>query len=148
MKLYFATNQFPELQFLGPHHKPNGVRGLDKNYHMHFGIKIGHDTCEISHIHCAWTSCTYILYQLWVTGIPEHHQTCYQPVKYCTYWNVLGWFNNFNILQLSHKETSSEETYRIFQVGLDGISEKEIVRDEICLEMMHLFKKIKILNTK
>ena len=26
-KMYCAENQYPELQFIGPHNKPHGVRG-------------------------------------------------------------------------------------------------------------------------
>ena len=51
-----SQNQFPELQFLGPHNKLNCVRGLGNHYHMRFDTKIGHGTCEIYHIPCACTS--------------------------------------------------------------------------------------------
>ena len=59
----------------------------------------------------------------WVTGITEHQQPLYQPIKDCTYWPVLGSFNNWNILQLSHKATTSEEIDKINLVLLDGISD-------------------------
>ena len=32
MRMYFAKNHFPNSKFLGPHNKPNGVRGLCKHY--------------------------------------------------------------------------------------------------------------------
>ena len=31
VKIYYATNQFPGLKFIGPHNKPHGVRGLGKH---------------------------------------------------------------------------------------------------------------------
>ena len=90
IELYSATNQFPELQFLGPHNKPNVVRGIGNHYHMHFDLKLGHDTCEIRHIPCAYNPCTSIMDQPWVPGMLEQKQHCYQPVKYFTYWPVFG----------------------------------------------------------
>ena len=42
-------------------------------------------------------------------------------MKECTYWTVLGSFNNFNIIKLSHKAISSEKIDKIHQVVLDGI---------------------------
>ena len=36
---------------------------------------------------------------------------------------MLGYFNNWNIIKLSHKETTSEEIEKIHQVVLDGIDE-------------------------
>ena len=44
-------------------------------------------------------------------------------MKECTYWTVLGSFNNFNIIKLSQKATSSEEIDKIHQVVLEIISE-------------------------
>ena len=46
-----------------------------------------------------------------------------KPSNICTYWPVLGSFNNCNILKLSHKAKSSEEIDKINQVLLDVISE-------------------------
>ena len=46
--------------------------------------------------------------QPWITGIIEQQQPRYQPVKECTYWPVLGSFNNWNILQLIYRATTSE----------------------------------------
>ena len=37
---------------------------------------------------------------------------------------MLGYFNNWNIINLSHKATYSEDTDKINQVVLDVISEK------------------------
>ena len=39
------------------------------------------------------------------------------------YWPVLGPFNNWNIIQLSHKSTPSDSFDEIHQVVLDGISD-------------------------
>ena len=69
VKMYFFTNQYPELQFLGPHNKPHDVCGLGKHNHMRFDPKIGHGTCAIRHIPCARTSCTSIIDQILVKGL-------------------------------------------------------------------------------
>ena len=34
LKIYCNTNQFPTLQFCGPHSKPHGTRGMGKHYHL------------------------------------------------------------------------------------------------------------------
>ena len=108
VKTYCATNQFPEVQFLGPHNKPYGVCVLNNHQHMRFDTKIGHVTCAIRRIPCDCTSCTYVLDQPWVTGMPAHKQPLYQPIQNFTYWSVLGSFKNWNIQTLSHKTTYSE----------------------------------------
>ena len=69
------------------------------------------------------TLCTSILDQPWITGFPVQQQPHYQPLKDCTYWSVLGSFNNCNVLKSSYKATSSEEIDKILQVLLYGISE-------------------------
>ena len=74
MNMYSATTQFSELHLIGPHNKPHGVRGLGKHYHIHFDPKIGHDTCEISHIPSDYSLCTYMLDQPWESGIIEHQE--------------------------------------------------------------------------
>ena len=48
----------------------------------------------------------------------------FSPNSKCTYWSVLGSFNNWNIIQLSHKSTPFGAFYEIHQVVLDGISDK------------------------
>ena len=70
VKIYYATNQFPELQFLGTHSKTHGVRGLGKHYHIRFDPKLVHGTCEICHIPCACIFFTSIMDQTWVPGFP------------------------------------------------------------------------------
>ena len=59
----------------------------------------------------------------WISGIPSDEQERYKPVTKCTYWTVLGSFNNWNIMQLSHKSTPYDALYKIHQVFLDGISD-------------------------
>ena len=113
VKMYCSTNKFIELQFLGPYNKRHVVRGLGNTYHVRFGSKLGHGTCELRPIPCACTSGNSILVQPWVAIMPAQRKLHYQPVKYCTYWTVLGSFNICNILQLSHKAKSSEEIEKL-----------------------------------
>ena len=84
VKIYYSTDQFPILQFLGPHNKPHGVHVLSNHYHMIFDPKLGHGTCAISCIPFSCTFCTSIIYQPWFPGFPLHKQPCYQPVQYFT----------------------------------------------------------------
>ena len=58
-----------------------------------------------------------------VHGIPPRQQPHYQSVTDCTYWPVIGSFNNWNIITLSHKATTIEYFEEIHQVVLDGISD-------------------------
>ena len=58
----------------------------------------------------------------WISGIPSDKQERYKPVTKCTYWPVLGAFNNWNIIELSSKSTSSDKFDENNQVVLDGIS--------------------------
>ena len=80
--MYFATNQFPELLFCGPHKKPRGVRGLSKNYHMCFDPKISHNTCSIFRIPCVCNQRKSTIYKTCTPGTKEHQQPLYQPVNY------------------------------------------------------------------
>ena len=84
VKLYFNTNQFPQLPLCGPHPKPHGARGLSKHYHLRFDPKIGHGICVIRRIPCACVACTSMLDQPWISGIPSKKQARYQPVTDCT----------------------------------------------------------------
>ena len=108
VKFYCNTNQFPELLFRGPHSKPHGARGLSKHYHLRFEPKLGNGVCVIFRIPCSCVACTSLLYKPWISGIPSYEQERYQPVTKCTYWTVLGSINNWNIIKLSQKSTSSE----------------------------------------
>ena len=79
--------------------------------------------CAIQRIPCACVACTSILEKPWISGIPSDKQDFYKPVTKFTYWPVLGFFNNWNIIQLSSKSTSSDTFYEFHQVVLDGISD-------------------------
>ena len=94
-----------------------------KHYHLSFDPKLGMGKCEICRIPCACVACTPMLDKAWISGIPSDKQEQYQPVTKCTYWPVLGAFNNWNIIELSSESTSSETFDEIHQVVLDGISD-------------------------
>ena len=98
-------------------------RGLGKHYHMRFDPKLGYGTYGICCIPCDCTFFTSILDKPWILVLPEQQQPHYQPVQYCTYWPVLGSFNNSKVLKLYRKATSSEEIDKIHQVVIDGISD-------------------------
>ena len=108
VKLYCNTNQFPTLPFCGPHSKSHGVRGIGKHYHLRFDPKLGMGKCAIRRIPCVYVPCTSMLDKPWISGRPSEKQERYQQVTKCTYWPVLGAFNNWNIIQLSSKSTSSD----------------------------------------
>ena len=59
----------------------------------------------------------------WISGIPPGKQERHKPVTKCTYWPVLGSFNDWNIIQLSQKSNPSEAFDGIHQVVIDGISD-------------------------
>ena len=59
----------------------------------------------------------------WISGISSDEQERYKPVTNCTYWPLLGSFNNWNIIQLFQKSTPSEAFDEIHQVVLDIISD-------------------------
>ena len=64
-----------------------------------------------------------MLDQPWISVITSNKQARYQPVINCTYWPVLGSYNNWNITHLTQKSTSFEAFGEIHQVVLDGISD-------------------------
>ena len=70
------------VTFLVPHKKPHGVRGLGKNDHMNFDPKLGHGIYDICCTPCAYSFCTSIIEQPWITGFTAQKQPHYQPVKY------------------------------------------------------------------
>ena len=123
MKIYCNTNQFPVLLFCGSHSKPHGARGLSKHYHLRFDPKLGNGVCAIRRIPCACVACTSMLDKPWISGIPPYEQERYKPVTKCTYWPVLGYFNNWNIIELTQKSTSHDAFDQIQQVVLDVISD-------------------------
>ena len=59
----------------------------------------------------------------WTPDVIPRQQPLYQPVQIFTYWPVLRYFNNWNIIAFSHKSTTSEAFEYIQQVFLDRISE-------------------------
>ena len=122
VKMYCNTNQFPVLKFCGPHYKHYGASGLSKHYHLRFDPKIGMGVCAICRVPYACVACTPMLEKPWISDISSDKQESYKPVTKCTYWPVLGDFNNWNIIQLSSKSTSSDTFDEIHQVVLDGIS--------------------------
>ena len=121
-EMYCATNQFTELSCCGPHNKPHVVHTLGKHYHMRFDTRLEHEIREINHIPCVFNQCKYMIELTWTPSVKEHQQPHSQHAKYFTYWPVLGYFNNWDIIQLSHRETWFEEIDRINQVVLDSIS--------------------------
>ena len=122
VKNYCNTNQFPALLFCGTYYKLHGSRGMSKHYHLRFDPKLGMGVCEIRRIPCACVACTSILYKPWISGISSDKER-YKPVTKCNYWPVLGDFNNWNIIQLSSKSTSSDTFDEIHHVVIDGISD-------------------------
>ena len=59
----------------------------------------------------------------WICGLTLQQQPRYQPVTDFSYWPVLGSFNNWNIITLSQKVTTSGSFDNIHKVVLDGISD-------------------------
>ena len=94
VKMFCNTNQFPELSFFGPHSKPHGARGLSKHSHLRFYPKLGIGICAILRIPCACVACTSMLEKPWMSVIPSDEQERYKTVTKCTYWRLLGSFNN------------------------------------------------------
>ena len=58
-----------------------------------------------------------------ISGIPSNKQERYKPVTKCTCLTVIGLFNNWYIIQFSHKSPPYDEFDEIHQVVLDGISD-------------------------
>ena len=123
VSIYCNTNQFPALPFCGPHSKPHGARGSSKHYHFRFDPKLVNGVCAILRIPCACVACKSMLDKTCIYGIPPDEQECYKPVTKCTYWPLLGYFNNWNIIQLSQKSTPSDAFDEMHQVVFDGISD-------------------------
>ena len=78
--------------------------------------------CEIRRIPCVCVACTSMLDKPWISDIPPDEQERYKPVTKCTYWPILGYSNNWNIIHLSQKSTPSDTFDETHQVVLDGIS--------------------------
>ena len=121
--MYCSKSQFTELNFLGKQNTPNDVRGLCKHYHIRFYPKIGHGTCTIRIISCAFMKYTSTLDKICTSAVPPHQQPYYQTVKYLTYCTVLGSFHNCNVIHFSDKVASSEDIDKIHHVALYSISD-------------------------
>ena len=100
MRMYCNTNQFPALPFCGPHSKPHGARGMSKHDHLRFDPKLGMGVCAIYRIPCVCVDYTSMLDKPWISVILSDKQERYKPVTKCTYWPVLGYFNNWIMFQL------------------------------------------------
>ena len=94
VKIYCNTNQFSALPFCGPYSKPHGARGLGKHDHLRFYPKLAMGECAIRRIPCVCVACKSMMDKLWIYGLPSDKQDRYKPVTKCTYWPVLGAFNN------------------------------------------------------
>ena len=79
VKIYCVKNQFPELNFLGPHKKTHGVPWLDNHYPMCFDPKLGHVTYKICCIPFVCTSCKYILEKLGFQGCNKRNNLAINP---------------------------------------------------------------------
>ena len=123
VKIYCNTNQFPALPFCGTYSKPHGARGLSNHCHFRFDTKLGMGVCAIRRIPCACAACTSMLDKLWINGISSDKKERYKPVTKCTYWPILGAFNNWNIIQFLSKSTSSDTFDKVHQDVLHVISD-------------------------
>ena len=94
-----------------------------KHYNLSFDPKTGHGICDICCIPCDRAAFTSMIDQPWISGIPLKKQTRYQPVTDCTYWLVMGSYNNLNIIHLTPKSPPFEAFDDIKQVVLDCISD-------------------------
>ena len=101
VRIYCDTNQFPALPFCGSHPKPHGETCLSKNYHLQFYPKLGHGICAIHRIPCDCVGYTSMQEEPWIYGIPSTKPAHYQPITNCTYWPVMGSYNNWNIIELT-----------------------------------------------
>ena len=90
---------------------------------MRFDTKLGNGICAILCIPCACDKCTSMLDKPWITCLTPKQQPRYRPVTDCSYWPILGSFNNCNIIILSQKSTTSEDFDEINHVVLDGIND-------------------------
>ena len=95
---------------------PTFIRGYK---HIQFDPKVGHEICKIRHITC--DKCTSIPNKTWVHCLTPQQKLRCQPVIDWTYWPLLGSFNNWNIITLSHKATTSDVFEEINQVLLDVV---------------------------
>ena len=79
--------------------------------------------CAIRLIPFDFVGCKSMLDKPWISGIKSKKQAIYQPVTSCTYWPVLGSYNNWNIIDITSKSTTFEAFDETHKVVLDRISE-------------------------
>ena len=96
---------------------------MGKYYHIRFDPNIGHGICAIRRIPCIFVACTSMLEKPLISGMQSTKKSRYQPVINCTYWLVLGPYNNWTSIELTPKSIPSEAFDEIHQVVLDRISE-------------------------
>ena len=94
---------------------------MSKHYHFLFDSKLDMGICTMRRIPCPSLACTSMLDKPWISGIPPDEQEHYKPVTKCTYWLVLGSFNNWNVLKISQKSTRSDVFDEVHQVVHNGI---------------------------
>ena len=121
--MYCDTNPLPTLPFCGSHPNPHWASGLSKHYHLRFDLNLGHDICAICRIPCVYVACTSIIDKPWISDIQSTKSARYQPVTNCTYWPVLGPYNNWTIIEITPISITFEALDEIHQVVLDGISD-------------------------
>ena len=90
---------------------------------MQFYSKLGLGICAIRRLFYVCDECIYMLDKTLDSWFDTKKQPRYQPVTNFSYWEVLGSFNNYNIITLAHRSTTSEAFEEIHQVVLDGISD-------------------------
>ena len=96
---------------------------LSKHCHLRFHPKLGMGICAIFCIPCTYVAYISMLDKPWISSIQSDEQERYKPVTKCTYWPMLGSFNNRNNIRLSYKSTPFDAFDEIQQVVLDGISD-------------------------
>ena len=116
-------NTVPSIVILWSTWKPHGVRGLSKHHHLRLDPKLGYGKCAIRRISCVWIYCINMLDKPWFIDSEPTRKTHHQPVEYCTYWPVLGSFNNWKMIQFTNKTTTNEDFDVVHKVVLYGINE-------------------------
>ena len=59
----------------------------------------------------------------WISRIPSKKQALYQPITNCTYWPIMGSYNNWTIIELTPRSTPFQAFDEIHKDVLDRISE-------------------------
>ena len=122
LEMSCATTKFLVFPFYWPHMKHHGVRWLIKHYNIRLGTKLGRRKFAIRRTPCKYVAFTNILDKIWVLDVDHAPKPRYQPVVDYTYWPMLGYFNAWNIIRCTNKDTSSGEFDEVHKVVLDVIS--------------------------